>query len=226
MRPGQEDARTWRVAELPVHRGKLECELRSVADSHEEGRRVVGIGFGSSCEQQLIPSCCACRFARGPGLVTPGGEDLRMDSAILGVVGDIDQRRDQRGSGVQVPARQERPRRDARARERARAISPRAGRRSLPHVPGRRGAWRSRPIRTAAGRMGEARCHDRHRAPLRSSFRPPPIDSFPRAGLRARRRCRFRDVRSPVCSRRTSASLNRPVAWNSAARSASASRAG
>ena len=207
QRPGQKTARAWRVAELPIRRSKLDSELRAVADAHEEGRRVVGIGFGPSREQQFILCCCTFRFARGRFVLTTRGQDLRIDGAILGIVGDFEQRRDERGSDVQAVRARARPRRDARVPERAPAISRRARRRSPPHVPDRRGASRSRPIRRAVGRTGKVRRHHRHRARPHSRFRPPPIDPFPRAAMRARRACGFQRSSVASLSRRTSASL-------------------
>ena len=60
-------------------------------------------------------------------------------------------------------------------------------RRSPPRPRDRRGAWCRRPVRIALGRTPTARPRCRHRARPRSTFRPPPSDSFPRAASRARR---------------------------------------
>ena len=91
-----------------------------------------------------------------------------------------------------------RPRRDGRVPERAPAISRPARRRSPPHVPDRRGASRSRPIRRAIGRTAKVIRRYPHRARPRSRFRPLPIDPFPRAATRARQACESQGRPSPV----------------------------
>ena len=64
---------------------------------------MVGVGFGPSSEQQLIRCCGTFRFARRFA-VTTRGEDLCIGRTIFRIVGDCEQRRDQRYSDVQLPA--------------------------------------------------------------------------------------------------------------------------
>ena len=66
------------VAEFPIDQGQLDRPLRSVADAHEEGCGVVGIGFGPSRQQQLVGCSGTFRFARSFA-VTARGQDLRVN---------------------------------------------------------------------------------------------------------------------------------------------------
>ena len=103
--PGQKAARARRVAEFPVGQGELDRALRSVADAHEEGRRVVGIGFGPSRQQQLVRCSGTFRFACRLA-VAARGQNLRINRAIFRIVRDFEQRHDQRHRAVQLSARE------------------------------------------------------------------------------------------------------------------------
>ena len=105
QRLGQKTARAGCVAEFPIGQGQLDRTLRSVADAHEEGCRMVGIGFGPSRQQQLIGCSGTFRFDRSFAVATRG-QDLRVGRAIFRIVRDLEQRRDERHRDVQLSARE------------------------------------------------------------------------------------------------------------------------
>ena len=96
-------ARAGRVAEFPIGPGQVDSTLRPVAEAHEERRGMVGIGFGPSRQQRLVGRGCTFRFARSFA-VTACGQDLRVDRAIFRIVGDFEQRLDERRGDVQLSA--------------------------------------------------------------------------------------------------------------------------
>jgi hypothetical protein len=49
LRLGQKTARAWCVAKFPIREGQLNSALWPVADSHEKGCGMIGIGFGPPC---------------------------------------------------------------------------------------------------------------------------------------------------------------------------------